>query len=390
MPKLADAPIFSGFDTALVSLAERTHALERFTTTRTGREKPSRYWKADLEAISIEGRSIRSESGSVTIASANPRVIACDLITADRDHASLFRRAFRAAVQPQQKFANLSCAFAQLGAFVYVPADCSVDEPITLTYRAAAGETIFPYTVILLERGARATVLERYAAAEDAFIAAACEAVTGENAVLSYACVQDAPLDATVLSTRVALPGRNSTVALMTAELGANLSVSDLAVTIEQPGVDAHVATLFFPVGSQHVDVASTVDHRVGSSTSNTSVKTAANGSGQGRYLGNIRIAANAQQSEAALRDDALLLSKTSHIDSIPALEIAANDVKAFHGATVGALDDEQIFYMMSRGIARSEAERIIALGFFEPVIERFPTEALRDELRAALQRKVE
>jgi Fe-S cluster assembly protein SufD len=137
------------------------------------------------------------------------------------------------------------------------------------------------------------------------------------------------------------------------------------------------------------VDIVSSVDHRIGDATSETLVKSAAAGRGQGRYLGNIRIAAHAQHSDASLRDDALLLSQTAHIDSIPALEIAANDVKAYHGATVGALDDESIFYMTSRGIDREAAERMIALGFFEPAIDRFPTEALREELRTALQAKV-
>ncbi len=84
-----------------------------------------------------------------------------------------------------------------------------------------------------------------------------------------------------------------------------------------------------------------------------------------------------------------MLLSKDAHIDSIPALEIAANDVKAYHGATVGALDEDGLFYMTSRGIERAAAERMIALGFFEPAVDRFPTEALRDELRAVLEEKV-
>jgi Fe-S cluster assembly protein SufD len=83
------------------------------------------------------------------------------------------------------------------------------------------------------------------------------------------------------------------------------------------------------------------------------------------------------------------LLSDGAHVDSVPALEIAANDVKAFHGATVGAISEEEIFYAQSRGIAREEAERMIALGFFEPAVARFPGEALRDELRAALAAKL-
>ena len=105
---------------------------------------------------------------------------------------------------------------------------------------------------------------------------------------------------------------------------------------------------------------------------------------------GNIVIRPKAHGSDASLRDDALLLSKRAHIDSIPALEIAANDVKAFHGATVGSLDEEALFYAGSRGIARSQALRLITLGFFEPVVARFPSEALRDEVRTALDRKID
>ncbi|MEO6913727.1 MAG: SufD family Fe-S cluster assembly protein, partial [Candidatus Baltobacteraceae bacterium] len=156
------------------------------------------------------------------------------------------------------------------------------------------------------------------------------------------------------------------------------------------PGITAQITALFFPRGEQHIDMMSTIDHTVGESQSDTLIKSAAIGNGQARYLGNIRIAADAQGSNANLRDDALLLSKNAHIDSVPALEIAANDVKAYHGATVGALDEEQIFYMTSRGIARTDAEKMIALGFFEPAIARFPGEALREELRLALQKKVE
>jgi Fe-S cluster assembly protein SufD len=146
---------------------------------------------------------------------------------------------------------------------------------------------------------------------------------------------------------------------------------------------------LFFPRASQHVDVVSTVEHRAGEATSETLIKSAATERGQARFLGNIRIAPHAQGSDARLRDDALLLSTTAHVDSVPALEIGANDVKAYHGATVGAIDQEQIFYMETRGIERSAAERMIALGFFEPAIERFPTANLRDAIRNALAAKL-
>jgi Fe-S cluster assembly protein SufD len=371
----------------LLDPLERTAALDAFAATRSGREKPSRYWKIDVEAIVPPGEG-GAAAGTVAIESAPP-VIACNLAVAQREHAELFERAFRHAIEAHHKFAHLALAHANLGAFVYVPPGYAPSQPIVIRYRVKAGETLFPYTVVLAESASRATIVERLESDAGAFVCGVAEIVTGEGADLTYASVQTAPDDASVLFTRAARPGRDASVRWATAQLGGKLSLSDLAVNISEPGVDANITALFFPTGSQHVDVVSNIEHRVGEGTSRTLVKSAAAGSGQGRYLGNIRIAANAQHSDASLRDDSLLLSKGAHIDSIPALEIAANDVKAFHGATVGALDDESIFYMTSRGIERTEAERMIALGFFEPAIDRFPTEALRDELRSALQEKV-
>jgi Fe-S cluster assembly protein SufD len=191
------------------------------------------------------------------------------------------------------------------------------------------------------------------------------------------------------VQTRLARPGKDATVDWAAADIGAALTVNELAVAVEEPGITAGVTAIFFPRGKQHVDVLSRIDHNVGNSVSNTVVKSAATDDGQARYVGNIRIAEQAQGSNAALRDDALLLSKRAHIDSVPALEIAANDVKAYHGATVGALDRDQIFYMQSRGISASDAERMIAIAFFEPAIERFPTQSLRDALRASVESKL-
>jgi Fe-S cluster assembly protein SufD len=373
---------------SLLSADERGAALTAFAQTRSGREKPGRYWKIDLEAVAPELRA-DGVAGNVAIENASSRAIAVDLDTAARLHADLLARAFRAAIEPQHKFAHLALAHAGLGAFIYVPADCALDAPIVVRYHADAGQTIFPYTVVLAERGARVTVVERLELGDETFACGVAEVVTEAGADVTYASAQFAPQSARVLFTRAAKPGRDARIAWANAELGGALSVSDVAVAIEQPGVDANIATLFFPTGAQHVDVVSNIEHRVGDATSDTLVKSAASDKGQGRFVGNIRIAPNAQHSNAALRDDALLLSEGAHIDSVPALEIGANDVKAYHGATVGALDPESIFYMTSRGIDRAQAERMIALGFFEPAIDRFPTEALRDELRAALEAKV-
>jgi Fe-S cluster assembly protein SufD len=381
-------PALAGFQLGGLTPAARSAALDRFLSLPSGRERAGRYWRIDLETLAPDAACVQV-AGSVRIAGAHARAIACDLATAASDHPELLSRAFGKTRAQGTKFGSLATAFAQLGAFVYVPADLACDDPVTVEYDVPAGAAIFPYTVVLVERGARATVIERVRGGAGAFVCGIAEIVAGENADVSYASCQQLDEDARVVQTRAALPGRDARISWACAELGAALSVCDVGVTIDRPGVAAQLAALFFPHGTQHVDVVSTVDHLVGESTSQTLVKSAATDGGQARYLGNIRIAKQAQGTNANLRDDALLLSKKAHIDSVPALEIAANDVKAYHGATVGALDDDQIFYMESRGIERNAAERMIALGFFEPAIDRFPTVALREEIRSQLQAKL-
>jgi Fe-S cluster assembly protein SufD len=387
LEKPAVAGTLASLDPAILSLERRLQAFERFVHTPSGRERPGRYWRVDLESLSPDVTTIDA-SAKPTIDNPNKNITACDLQTAAREHPERFARAFGAAAAANSKFGALATAFASNGAFVYVPSDAQAAEPITIEYALGDGATSFPYTLVLAEAGSDVTIIERFRGAP-AFAGAVAEIVTAENARVAFASHQQLAPTATCVQTRVSRPGKDATIDWMAADLGAALSVSELAVAIQQEGVTARITAIFFPEGSQHVDVISRVEHSIGNSVSNTLVKSAAIDSGQARYVGNIAIAERAQGSNAALRDDALLLSKHAHIDSVPALEIAANDVKAYHGATVGALDSDQIFYLQSRGIAASAAERMIAIAFFEPAIDRFPTQALREEIRAAIESKL-
>lgn len=379
----------SGLDERIAGAQKRRQLLERSFEMRSGREKPGRYWRIDIDALDYSQLVVAPAARPQISAPQARGLIACDLATAAREHRELFERAFGASNRAHEtKFGALAAALCNTGAFVYVPADVAPSDVIEITYETGS-DAVFPYTLVLAEHGAQCSIVERILGTDGAFVCGVAEVVSAENASVTYASEQQLPLDSRVLFTRASKPGKNATMTWSVAELGAALSVVSVDVAVEQPGVEANVNALFFPSEAQHVDMISTVDHGVGDSQSHTLVKSAATGRGQARYLGNIRIAAHAQGTEAALRDDALLLSKRSHIDSVPALEIAANDVKAYHGATVGAIDEEQLFYMTTRGFAREDAEKMIALGFFEPVIERFPTEALRERLRESLRAKV-
>jgi Fe-S cluster assembly protein SufD len=400
------------FDAAARRTALAAYEALPFPTASYGR-----YWKHDLHKIDLthvvtgaapatgfsapeiyagDARSaqIAFVDGSASIECSDALrargVIVTDLATARRDHAALLDASLGTTVNTaDDKYAALALAFQNVGAFVHVPAGVAVDHPIVIRYAAVANDA-FPYTVISVGENARVTVIEQLVTGDaPRFICGIAEIVAGTRAQVDYAMVQSANIQSKTIVARGATIGSDAVVRIGLAELGAALTVDTLKALEHAAGGHTEVAGLFFATGDQHVDLSTQIDHAVGSTTSNTIIKSAASDSGQARYLGNIRIRKSAHGSDSSLRDDVLLLSEKAHVDSIPALEIAANDVKAFHGATVGAIDADQLFYLMSRGIPRVEAERLIALGFFEPAIAKFPTETLRTHLREALEAKV-
>ncbi len=257
--------------------------------------------------------------------------------------------------------------------------DCNLDDAAsTITIRVVAGA------------GSHATILERlHGGSTGAAITLTCDVVAGAHAAITYTVVQTAVTGAAITSTRTSELAQGAHVAWNVALLGGAAAIDSVVSRHDGAGAETAIAALFFPVARETVQLTTEVRHDTPHTTSQTVVRSIAAGHGRGRYYGNIHIAAHAHGSEASLRDDTLLIGKHAKIDAIPALEIAANDVKAFHGATVGAIDDEHIFYLMSRGIERTAAEQLIALGFFEPALARFPSDALREELRTLLEAKL-
>jgi Fe-S cluster assembly protein SufD len=326
-------------------------------------------------------------------APSDARAIVLALSDGLREHAAILAGIHNAIVDWRtEKFAALATAFQNCGALIYVPDGVVLDAPIQLLFTNAEPEAdaVFPHIVVVLGAGAKATVLERHVGGGEPLICGIVEAQVGAGAELDYVVAQQAGEGARLFMHRGSRTERNGAMRWHLAELGGALSRSVVDAELDGHGAHGETSALFFNTGAQHVDLTSGTDHAVGNTTSDVVVRTAAMDRGQGRYFGNILIRPKAHGSDASLRDDALLLSKGSHIDSVPALEIAANDVKAFHGATVGSLDEDALFYAQSRGISRPDAMRMIALAFFEPAIARFPSEALRDEIRTALDQKLD
>ncbi len=372
-----------------ISASDRYDALARYEELPVRGSRGGRGWKHDLTKLDLSnivtfGPDIIGDGNVASGAESAARGHGVRIEPLGGSAAGLLGRAFDSR---DDKFASLALAFQNGGTLVEIPAGVQLDDPIELDYRAL-GAAAFPYTLISLGEGARATVIERVTG--DQFVCGITEIQAAPRAHLNFVAEQRLGAQARTIMTRRALLGADAKLEASLAELGAELSVSRFRSVAGQPGAHAHVTALFFCNGEQHVDLETEVVHGDGHTRSETIVRSAGIGHGQGRYLGNIRIVKHAHGSDASLRDDALLLSEGAHIDSVPALEIAANDVKAYHGATVGAISEDELFYAESRGIARREAERMIALGFFEPAVSRFPGERIREEIRATLARKLD
>jgi Fe-S cluster assembly protein SufD len=381
-----------------IPAAARYDALARFEELPVkSASRPGRGWKHDLNKLDLSKLEPfeRRDAAELDVETLQPAarhhgVVIEHFSHARARHRDAFERAFGTALDSRDdKFASLALAFQNHGVFIDVPADVMLDEALVVGYEARAAG-LFPYTLVSIGANSCVTIVERLSGALGApFVCGVTELVVGANAQLDYAVDQRLPASTRAIFTRRARLGAGASLDLAFAELGGVLSVSRARIEAADPGSHANLAAVFFANQDQHIDLETEAIHAAAHTASQTVIRSAGTDRGQGRFLGNIRILANAHGTEASLKDDALLLSPGAHIDSIPALEIAANDVKAFHGATVGAISDDEIFYAQSRGIPRAEAERMIALGFFEPALTHFPSDSLRAEIRGVLAAKL-
>jgi Fe-S cluster assembly protein SufD len=323
----------------------------------------------------------------------DPRVALLSLADATRSFPERVAAVHGRVVAPEvDRFVALSTAFQNCGAFLDVPAGIVLDEPIPLVWTTRPGPqgAIFPHTAIRLGAGARATVIERHLGDSEAFVAGVVEIDLAQGAGLDYVIVQQADDGTRIIVRRAARCAERASVRWHHAELGGALCRSAFATRLEGDAAAGDVNALFFPTGFANVDLTIDLEHVAAATTSMTVVRSVAKDLALGKFAGEVHIGPAARGSRASMRADALVLSRDAYIEAMPALDIDTNDVSAFHAATIGSLDEEQLFYAQSRGINRSNAERMVALAFFEPAIAGFPSEALREEIRAALDSRLE
>lgn len=290
------------------------------------------------------------------------------------------------------KFAALHAAFFSGGQFLYVPRGVVIDRPLHIGSVMTDGGTDTTHTLIVLDEGAEATVLHESNSVDakaGGLHLGAVEIIQKPGSHLRYVNLQEWGHKTYHFAHQKAVIDRDASLQWTIAAMGSQLSKVNQSVDLVGTGADSQVNGVMFTEGRQHLAYHTQQYHRAAGCHSDFLYKAAQQDKSRTVWRGMIKVDPDAQKTDGYQRNDNLVLSPTARADSIPGLEIEADDVRCTHGSTTAKVDEEQIFYARCRGFTRKEATRMIVSGFFQQIFDRITIESVREALGAAIARQV-
>jgi Fe-S cluster assembly protein SufD len=292
-----------------------------------------------------------------------------------------------------EKFAAHNAAVWEHGLLVHVPKGMELDKPLYVRIANSAEDgALFWRLLIIADPGARFTLVEEVVSATPdlrAYTNAAVELFVEDSAKLEYVSLQTLSKETWHFASHHARVGRDAELDWVAGGFGSKKGKVRIQNDLAGQGATSRVTGAYFTDGNQHLDYDTFQEHIAPNTTSDFAFKGALRDTSTAVWRGMIRVEPDAQKTNAYQENRNLMLSPTTHAVPIPGLEIMANDVRCTHGATVGRVDREQLFYLMSRGLPRPEAERLIVRGFFEDVLARVELEPVREALAEALEARI-
>ena len=315
-------------------------------------------------------------------------LIVAPLRVALERHAEVVGRHFGTVVRPGY-FAKANADAWTDGTLVYVPRNTKVEAPILITtVQDKPGTTLHHRTLIVLEEGAEAEVWDQVSSAhdEDAVVNGVVEIVVGDNASLKYVGAQSLNEKTWIFGAQRAVVARDATLEWTTLAFGGANGKVFLESTLDGQGSTAKVTGAYATRGRQHVDYDTLQEHVGADTVSDLAFRGLISGRSSTVWRGMIKVDESAQRTDAFQEARNLLLGKKAHADAIPGLEILADDVRCTHAAAIAQIDPEQIFYLRSRGLSKTTAERLVVEGFLSAIVERYDEGPLRDAIAGALE----
>ncbi len=292
-----------------------------------------------------------------------------------------------------EKFRALHSALVRDGVFIYLPKGVELKDPI-LIFQHAAGENIsvFPHTLIVAEDNARATVVEVFASLEAdtrQFASGVNDIFAGPGAQVTYIAAQAWSSQTLSFQNSSLTAQRDARITSLTLNLGGRQTRSEVHSRLQGPGSHSEMLSLSIARESQEFDQRTLQTHQAPNASSNLLYKNALFDKGRTIFSGLIIVEPDAQKTDAYQSNRNLMLSDEAEANSLPGLEIQANDVRCTHGSTSSRIDPEQEFYLLSRGISKAIADELLVFGFFEEVLGKIDNEPLHDALRSLIASKL-
>lgn len=326
---------------------------------------------------------------------ANKGVIFTDLATAERQHPEVLEKILGQVVHPEEgKFAALVGALAQTGVLLYVPRGIQLDQPLqSILWGPGAGLGYISHLLVWVDDGASLTYVHEAASYTEpqgqTLHAGLVEIHVGAGASLRFVELQSWGEHVWNFSHERARVERDGTLDWIFGALGSHLTKNFSDLDLLGQGASGRMSGFYFTDGTQHLDLDTQQNHLAPHTTSDLLYKGALKDRSRSVWQGMIYVAPGAQKTDGYQANRNLTLSSKARADSIPGLEILADDVRCTHGATVGKIDPELVFYLKSRGIPQADAERLVVEGFFDPIMQRIPYEGVRTRFLDAIQEKL-
>ena len=323
-------------------------------------------------------------------------VIFTDFGTAEREHSELLVNFLGQIVHPDEdKFTALAAALAQDGVFLYVPKNVRIQQPLhSLFWGSGENIALINHVLVWIEEGAEATFVHESASppahgSEQIFHDGIVELYVGRNARLNFVELQSWGKNVWSFTRERARVMGNGSLEWIFGAMGTHLTKNFSDIDLVEPGAMGRMSGFYFTSGDQHLDHDTQQNHLAQNTTSDLLYKGALKDHSRSVWQGMIYVAPGAIGTDGYQANRNLVLSKGARADSIPGLEILADDVRCTHGATVGKIDEDQLFYLFSRGIPEKEAERLIVTGFFAPIMARIPFEGVQNRFEEAIREKM-
>ena len=357
--------------------ARRREAAERVAATAwpTAEDELWRYSRIDqldLSAMSVGLADTSVESGDGFVVEIDPDTW-CSIMAS-----------------PLDLFADLNNAFSLAPIVIRVPRGKAAAAPIVITHRLPAGVASFPRLIVDAGENAEVTIIEQFVGASQGLVAPVMELRAAQSARVRYQAVNELERDAWLIANQISRSERDSTTVLATVALGGGYARVRTDARLLGQGAHGEQIGVSFGEGDQMLDLRVTQTHAAPKTTSDLLFKGAVQDRARSVYTGLIHIEKDARGARAFQTNRNLKLSSEAWADSVPNLDIENNDVKCSHASTVGPIDEEQRFYLESRGIPPEIADRLIVLGFFDEVIDKLPAQLLSAELRAEVAGKLD